>query len=333
MKTLKRLILLLLLVVVILATIIVACKHTPSPQGEDAVLQQAIEEYYETQIKYSDYKFWQKENKIRLIHDYILTPNKEEDNEEKPRISHFVEVDEETKQKMESLKAEFIGYFIKIYNVKLDKKIEDQQVVFYEPLDNNENVLGFVDENSVFLSTKLLKEEHVANRLPEEYFRQTINQIGFDKKEGATITSAIAEVLVEDLCRETEISMVEPQNVPIVMQVAKQLIVADPQIVIQYIENPAFNIIESIDQKLKELPRENFQEMKLGKRVENTMSVAQKEGLTEEFKFELQEIIRAYCQECNPDEASIDFIRRQYIIREYEFLEVVENEEGGKQVE
>lgn len=332
MKT-QRLILL-LLSVVLLATMSVACKHTSIPQGEEEIFQQAIKEYYETQVNYYDYGFWKKENKIRILHEVPFSNAlEEEENDKTPKISHFVECEKSTQDEISKLQKEFVTYFFKVYNVNLENKINNQKVVFYSPFFKDEETLGFNEEHTIYISERLIDEKQLTERLAEVYFRETLYQIGFNKTKGKTITSTIVELIVEDICRETEHYMGNIESSTLAMKIAKQICKADPQLVVLYVENAEFDILEHIDKKLKDVPREYYQERNLGKRLENLMKGAQKEGLTAEFRFELQDIVRAYCQECNPDEETIDFIRREYIILEYEYLGIIENEEEENKVE
>lgn len=331
MKTQR--VILLLLGFVLLATMSVACKHTSKPQGEEENFQQAIKEYYETQVNYYDYGFWEKENKIRILHEVPFSNAlEEEENDKTPKISHFVECEKSTQDEISKLQKEFVAYFFKVYHINLEKKINNQKVVLYSPFFKDEETLGFNEEQTIYISKRLIDEKQLTERLAEVYFRETLYQIGFNKTKGETITSAIVETIMEDICRETEHPMENIESSTL-MKIAKQICKADPQIVVLYAENAEFDILEHIDKKLKDVPREYYQERNLGKRLENLMTGAQKEALTAEFRFELQDIVRAYCQECNPDKETIDFIRREYIIREYEYLRIIENEEGENKVE
>ena len=285
---------------------------------------------------YDNYNAWRRNNQIRL---FINISNEMVEGNLDSEVSKIgeLELPKSKQKKIDELREGMISYFLEEYKIDISEKLEKQEVAIYTATGSSEGVMGSVDldnPNVLNLNQKLLKE--YSEVFETTYVHESLHQIGFHAKKPQYIDEGITDALTDMIFCFMGKSPVLTEYYSDSRCFAYQLLAADPEIVSCYLENDNFEIIDRINQKLKDVPQTLMQVDSLGKRLEGMQTALYniKLGVTYPieayyFALEAQEIVKAYCQECNPDDATIDYIRGHYLVEDYEDISISHNSDGS----
>ena len=288
---------------------------------------------------YDNYNAWRRNNQIRL---FINISNEMVEGNLDSEVSKIgeLELPKSKQKKIDELREGMISYFLEEYKIDISEKLEKQEVAIYTSTGSSEGVMGYVDidnPNVLNLNQKLLKE--YSELFETTYVHESLHQIGFHAKKPQYIDEGITDALTDMIFCFMGKEPVLTEYYSDSRCLAYQLLAADPEIVSCYLENDNFEIIERVNQKLKNVPQTLRKVDSLGKRLEDVLSVLYsiKHGAIypiDEYCFalEAQEIVKAYCQECNPDDDVIDYIREHYIVLDYEDISISQNFDGRYRV-
>lgn len=326
MKTRKMfaVILALLLFIMMMA----GCANTSETLYDNGVTNEEV---------YQNYDNWGKENEIRLITDIKVN---QEDLDVEGEISEVenLELPKSKEKVVQKLREGIISFFQERYQIDVSEKLEKQEVAMFSSIGTQEGVMGYVDVNNpniLNLNQKLLKE--YSELFETTYIHETLHQIGFRSDNTLIIEEGITDALTDMICCYIGIKTVLTPYYFECRTLAYQLLAADPEIVSCYLENDEFDIIGRINEKLESVPQTYRKTSDLGKRLERMVNILY--GIstgtvwgystdTYWFAFEAQEIVKAYCQACEPDSSIIDYIHSHYLPDAYESVTIFEDENG-----
>ena len=327
MKTRKNFIA--LLMAVVLCFNLVGCAKEPEKLNDNGITNN---------LKYTDYEAWEQENKVQLCLSnvsMICTENNEEsevstlENEQLPKSKL---------KKIEKLRNGIVEFFEEKYSIDVSEKMKKQQVRLFTSTGSMEETMGYVNPEApsvLNLNQKLLNEYSVL--FETSYIHESIHQLGFYSSTDRMIDEGVTDALTDMVCCYIGIEPVLTDYYFEHRTLAYQLLAADPELVACYVENDEFKITSRIDEKLKNVAQPFEKVESLGERLE--MMLTAMYGLTTGrvqsysvdplvFVWEAQEIVNAYCQECNPKEETIDYIRSHYLITDYENLYILADMKG-----
>jgi len=286
---------------------------------------------------YQNYEKWEGDNQIRLIVDIKVT---KEDINADEEISEVVDkkLPKSKENIVQKLREGIISFFQEVYQIDVSEKIAKQEVVIFTATGIQEGVMGYVDVNNpdiLNLNERLLKE--YSNLFKTTYIHETLHQIGFRGEGTLMIEEGITDALTDMICCYIGIEPVLTEYYFESRTLAYQILAVDPEIVYCYLEDNEFDIIERINEKLEGINQEFLKSGNLAKLLENRLyilySIASGYafGYSTDpywFAFEAQEIVKAYCQACEPDASTIDYIRSHYLVIDYEAVSIFEDENG-----
>lgn len=326
MKTRKMFAVVLAVICCIMA--ITGCASAPAVTAYDMGITNELE--------YSDYDFWEKDNTLRFVVDITMVT--EGNVEEEISEAKYAKLPRSKEKTIEKLKEGMISFFQERYNIDISEKLANQEVRFFSSAGESESVTGYVEignRNVLNLNKRLLKD--VSYLFETTYVHETLHQIGFQGEKSLQVVEGIVDSLTDMiLCYMGREAVLTPYYDEC-RTVGYQLLAADPEIVSCYLNGQSFDILDRINEKLKDVPQEFRKVGHLGKLLENRLqilygiSTGTVWGFSTDpylFAFEVQEIVKAYCQECNPDAETIDYIRSHYLVLDYESLCIIEEGEG-----
>lgn len=284
------------------------------------------------ELEYSNYDFWEKNNSIRL---FVTVSVQTEMVEEEVSEVKYEKMPKSKAKVIEELKEGMISFFQERYNIDISEKLANQEVRFFTSEGVSQDTMGYVEignGNVLNLNQRLLKD--MSDIFESTYVHETLHQIGFQGEKSLQVVEGITDAITDMILCYIGI---EPVLTPYYYEcrtLAYQLLAADPEIVSCYLENDDFDILERINEKLKDVPQIFKKSGHFGKLLENRLNLligiaeGRVAGLSTDpyyFAFEAQEIVQAYCHECNPDANIIDYIRSHYLILDYEKVSIVQD--------
>lgn len=289
------------------------------------------------ELEYSNYEFWEKNNTVRLVVD--ITMHTEENVERGFSEAKYAELSKSNAKTIEMLKEGMICFFQERYNIDISEKLANQEVRIFSSTGIDEGVMGYVElgkEDNVLNLNQRLFEDY-SDAFETSYVHETLHQIGFQGEEYLQIVEGITDALADMIMCYIGIEPVLTQNYYECRTIGYQLLAADPEIVSCYLEDDDFDILERINEKLKDVKQPFRQAGHFGKLLENRLQILfgietrTVWGFSTDpylFAYEVQEIVKAYCQEFNPDAETIDYIRNHYLVLDYESMSFVQEGEG-----
>jgi len=288
------------------------------------------------ELEYSNYEFWEKNNTVRLVVD--ITMHTEGDVEREFSEVKYAKLPKSNAKTIETLKEGMISFFQERYNIDISEKLANQEVRIFSSTGINEGVMGYVEigkENVLNLNQRLFKD--YSDVFETTYVHETLHQIGFQGEESLQVVEGITDALADMIMCYIGMEPVLTPDYYECRTIGYQLLAADPEIVSCYLEDDDFDILERINEKLKDVKQPFRKAGHFGKLLENRLQIlfsiatGTAWGFSTDpylFAYEVQEIVKAYCQEFNPDADTIDYIRNHYLVLDYEGLSFVEEGEG-----
>ena len=315
-------------VIMYLISVLTGCAATPSTVYDTGVSNEDV---------YQDNSYWEKDNEIRLVFD-IHIENEELQPEEFVSNSEGKKLPRSKEKVIRNLQKGIISFFQERYQIDVSEKIEKQEIAIFSSTGFMEGVMGYVDTNNpniLNLNERLLKD--YSDEFETTYIHETLHQIGFRSENAYMIEEGITDALADMICCYIGIEPVLTIYYSESRTMAYQMLAADPEIVSCYLNDNEFDIIKRINEKLEGVPQPFIKSGNLGKRLESRLDVLHAIATGNAFggttnvlwiAFEAQEIMRAYCQECNPDANTIAYIRSHYLVVDYEAISIFEDDVG-----
>lgn len=282
-------------------------------------------------IEYSNYDFWQKDNQVR-----ITLPISVETAEEEDQIKGLgkLELSKNHLNRVEQLKSAMISYFKEIYDIDISEKLAKQKLrAFVADEVNGSMVMGYVDpsEPDVLNLNNLLFSRY-RDYFNNSYIHESLHQLGFVSKGATMITEGIVDALTDLILRRANIKSIPTDDYFATRVLAYQILAVDKGIAEFYLNSENPDMAGRISAALK-LVKKPFEKVSgLGKRLESLINglVRGVAGTIDPYyvAFEAQEIVRVYCQTFNPNEEKIQYIRRHYLVEDYEFVSIIYDGNG-----
>ena len=143
------------------------------------------------------------------------------------------------------------------------------------------------------------------------------------------ILEGIVDALTDLILIKSNLKSYPTNEYEAVRALGYQILAVDKGIAKFYLENNHPSITARINEHLKDVIKTCKYDDDLGNRLE-ALAYALTYGNSDEFGnflvgFEAQEITRAYCQTFKPDRKTIDYIRSCYLVENYEFIKIKNN--------
>ena len=276
--------------------------------------------------KYRDTTFWEGQNLDLVSNVTLQNYGKSEIPDESPVFSGLSQT--QTK-KTETLKKAIVTYFLKNYNIDFSEKLSKQKVTFFSSEEFFDSIiLGYVDLNDPnTLHLHVLLNSEYEERFETTYVHETLHQLGFKDDSGET--TYIVEGIVDaytDLIMTT--NSFEPNLTDIYFeprQLGYQIIAADKDLPNIFINGLSFQ--NHINASLEEYTQ-NFSEHKnpssyLNKLLGVFIAINSNTAYSDNryfYAFDAQTIIQRFCQSQKCSDETIKYIRRHYIIEDFENL-------------
>ena len=276
--------------------------------------------------KYRDTTFWEGQNLDLVSNVTLQNYGKSEIPDESPVFSGLSQT--QTK-KTETLKKAIVTYFLKNYNIDFSEKLSKQKVTFFSSEKFFDSIiLGYVDLNDPnTLHLHVLLNSEYEELFETTYVHETLHQLGFKDDSGET--TYIVEGIVDaytDLIMTT--NFFEPNLTDIYFeprQLGYQIIAADKDLPNIFINGLSFQ--NHINASLEKYTQ-NFSEHKnpssyLNKLLGVFIAINSNTAYSDNryfYAFDAQTIIQRFCQSQKCSDETIKYIRRHYIIEDFENL-------------
>ena len=292
-------------------------------------------------IKYENYDFWEKENQL------LLTINVQKKEAADPFSENFdqmefFELPEKNWKTVEKIRKGMIEFFNEKYSIDISEKISQQEIKVFIPVIDD-GTMGFVrpeEPNVMYVNQEVLDE--YSEFFETTYIHETIHQMGFMGKQRTILDEGFTDAITDMICCYIGEKPVLTPLYTYPRLVAYQMLKADPKIVSGYLENDDFDIVKRINHRLKDVPQTGEQVYNIGQNLEVLLTFFVNSQVQNPFEVnvhpmamirDVQEITRAYCQECSPDHETIDYIRNHYCLVEYEEIIVGDDPVEGYYLE
>ncbi len=276
--------------------------------------------------KYRDTTFWEGQN-LDLVSNVTLQSYRESEIPDESPV--FSGLSQAQTKKTETLKKAIVTYFLKNYNIDFSEKLSKQKVTFFSSEKFFDSIiLGYVDLNDPnTLHLHVLLNSEYEELFETTYVHETLHQLGFKDDSGET--TYIVEGIVDaytDLIMTT--NFFEPNLTDIYFeprQLGYQIIAADKDLPNIFINGLSFQ--NHINASLEKYTQ-NFSEHKnpssyLNKLLGVFIAINSNTAYSDNryfYAFDAQTIIQRFCQSQKCSDETIKYIRRHYIIEDFENL-------------
>lgn len=283
---------------------------------------------------YENTDYW-KEDSINVITNLkTVTENLEDENAENQQFSKLSAKQE---KKVEKLKKCICNYFIEKYGIDFSTKLKKQEVSFFSTRAlGNGVVMGYVDvDNPNELHLNILLNKDCKDKFENTYVHETLHQLGFMDKSGKMtyVVEGIVDAYTDLILIENNIKSkvtgiyFEPR------QLGYQIIAADKNLPKLFVEKKA--VSEYFDNELSSYKQNYAKHNKLAEYLNTLLQalIAINSGTTSSssqsnayfYAFDAQSIVQRFCQSQNCDNDTIDYIRKHYLLEDFEKLNVIDN--------
>lgn len=282
---------------------------------------------------YENTDYW-KEDSINVITNLkTVIENLEDENAENQQFSKLSAKQE---KKVEKLKKCICNYFIEKYGIDFSTKLKKQEVSFFSTRAlGNGVVMGYVDvDNPNELHLNILLNKDCKDKFENTYVHETLHQLGFMDKSGKMtyvvegIVDAYTDLILIENNIKSKVSGIyfEPR------QLGYQIIVADKNLPKLFVEKKA--VSEYFDNELSSYKQNYAKHNKLAEYLNTLLQalIAINSGTSSSsqsnayfYAFDAQSIVQRFCQSQNCDNDTIDYIRKHYLLEDFEKLNVIDN--------
>ena len=307
-------------VVIILSIILCTMTACFGNNNQSTVENESSSELYE------DYSFWEQENQLRFFIPLVIKG--EHQNSETFNEIGNLELPKTYKDRTDILKQAMISYFKDKYSLDITSKLSTQKLkVFSSMTFENEMTMGYVNpEKPEFLNLNQRLFDDYSYIFDNTYIHETLHQIGFISKTPSIMDEGIADALTDLILKNLNIEFFPTESYYLPRALAYQILEVDTDIAKFYLDSDNSQIEDRINKKLKNVHRP-FEEQDAGEFLIYMISGLMNgvSGTVDPYyvAFQAQEIVRAYCQTFNPSHESIDKIRSNYIVKKYEKISIV----------
>ena len=283
---------------------------------------------------YENTDYW-KEDSINVITNLkTVTENLEDENAENQQFSKLSAKQE---KKVEKLKKCICNYFIEKYGIDFSTKLKKQEVSFFSTRAlGNGVVMGYVDvDNPNELHLNILLNKDCKDKFENTYVHETLHQLGFMDKSGKMtyVVEGIVDAYTDMILTENNI---KPKLTDIYFetrQLGYQIIAADKDLPNLFVEKKA--VYKHFDNALSNYKQNYAKHNKLAEYLNTLLQalIAINSGTTSSqsnayfyaYAFDAQSIVQRFCQSQNCDNDTIDYIRKHYLLEDFEKLNVIDN--------
>ncbi len=282
---------------------------------------------------YENTDYW-KEDSINVITNLkTVIENLEDENAENQQFSKLSAKQE---KKVEKLKKCICNYFIEKYGIDFSTKLKKQEVSFFSTRAlGNGVVMGYVDvDNPNELHLNILLNKDCKDKFENTYVHETLHQLGFMDKSGKMtyvvegIVDAYTDLILIENNIKSKVSGIyfEPR------QLGYQIIAADKNLPKLFVEKKA--VSEYFDNELSSYKQNYAKHNKLAEYLNTLLQalIAINSGTSSSsqsnayfYAFDAQSIVQRFCQSQNCDNDTIDYIRKHYLLEDFEKLNVIDN--------
>lgn len=284
---------------------------------------------------YENTDYW-KEDSINVITNLkTVIENLEDENAENQQFSKLSAKQE---KKVENLKKCICNYFIEKYGIDFSTKLEKQEVSFFSTRAlGNGVVMGYVDVNNpneLHLNISLNKDRK--DKFENTYVHETLHQLGFMDKSGKMtyVVEGIVDAYTDMILIENNIKSKVTGIYFETRQLGYQIIAADKNLPKLFVEKKA--VSEYFDNELSSYKQNYAKHNKLAEYLNTLLQalIAINSGTTTSsqsnanayfYAFDAQSIVQRFCQSQNCDNDTIDYIRKHYLLEDFEKLNVIDN--------
>ena len=196
--------------------------------------------------------------------------------------------------------------------------------------------MGYVDvDNPNELHLNILLNKDCKDKFENTYVHETLHQLGFMDKSGKMtyVVEGIVDAYTDLILIENNIKSkvtgiyFEPR------QLGYQIIAADKNLPKLFVEKKA--VSEYFDNELSSYKQNYAKHNKLAEYLNTLLQalIAINSGTTSSssqsnayfYAFDAQSIVQRFCQSQNCDNDTIDYIRKHYLLEDFEKLNVIDN--------
>ncbi len=283
---------------------------------------------------YENTDYW-KEDSINVITNLkTVIENLEDENAENQQFSKLSAKQE---KKVEKLKKCICNYFIEKYGIDFSTKLEKQEVSFFSTrVLGNSITMGYVDvNNSNELHLNILLNKDHKDEFENTYVHETLHQLGFMDKSGKMtyVVEGIVDAYTDLILIENNIKSKVTGIYFETRQLGYQIIAADKNLPKLFVEKKA--VSEYFDNELSSYKQNYAKHNKLAEYLNTLLQalIAINSGTTSSssqsnayfYAFDAQSIVQRFCQSQNCDNDTIDYIRKHYLLEDFEKLNVIDN--------
>lgn len=283
---------------------------------------------------YENTDYW-KEDSINVITNLkTVTENLEDENAENQQFSKLSAKQE---KKVEKLKKCICNYFIEKYGIDFSTKLKKQAVSFFSTrVLGNSITMGFVDvNNSNELHLNILLNKDHKDEFETTYVHETLHQLGFIDASGKMtyVVEGIVDAYTDLILVENNIKSKVTGIYFETRQLGYQIIAADKNLPKLFVEKKA--VSEYFDNELSSYKQNYAKHNKLAEYLNTLLQalIAINSGTTSSssqsnayfYAFDAQSIVQKFCQSQNCDNDTIDYIRKHYLLEDFEKLNVIDN--------
>ena len=281
---------------------------------------------------YENTDYW-KEDSINVITNLkTVTKNLEDETNENQQFS---KLSSKQAKKVENLKKCICNYFIEKYGIDFSTKLEKQEVSFFSTrVLGNSITMGYVDvNNSNELHLNILLNKDHKDEFETTYVHETLHQLGFIDASGKMtyVVEGIVDAYTDMILIENNIKSKVTGIYFETRQLGYQIIAADKNLPKLFLEKKS--VSEYFDNELSSYKQNYAKHNKLAEYLNTLLQalIAINSGTTSSqsnayfYAFDAQSIVQKFCQSQNCDNDTIDYIRKHYLLEDFEKLNVIDN--------
>lgn len=274
--------------------------------------------------------FWEKESDIRIVTQFDVIENDELGKTVIDQETNILRESKEVLNSLEPIKDDISQFFQDKYGVDVSKKIDklNKVYIYTAPSYKGETLSGYIEESAVYFNIETLSDDILKENV---FIHETIHYLGFMSDENNDDYRYIMEGLTEALtkeCIEYHGKKYLPNAYETQRALMEQILIVNPDLVVNAINFGSCQLDQIINSRLLGIRQSFKQEDDLAENLELciiTLSYGTA-GNSEFFiALQAQDIVANYCKTFNPTKKQIKKIRSEYIVENFETIEVVED--------
>ena len=311
----------LLALLVLIALTFTACSSTAS-----------VIDHGETndQLYNDDYSFWTRKNSLKLVTDFNL--EYVDDPELLPTEYDWTPLPNSKQSTVEALRKGIVRYFKDTYNIDLTESIASQEIRVCPFNQNNDEIvtLGFYRDSVLYLESALFTKEY--DFLFEQiYVHESLHQLGIDSGKDKFLTEGITDAFTDLVLSYMGKEFYATEAYFEARTLCYQLIAVDDELPHLYFEsNNSFSMSSRISDRLKNVNQLYSECDNIGQKLIDLLDVfyswhagtIDKNYDLFDYVYDAQELVRAYCRTFTLTKGKINYIRKHYLIENFEQIDI-----------